>query len=91
MHVHIATRPHLTLITFCKTHWATKIRIVIIYFRFFYPSHVSRPMINNLIIFNLNINGIPKHFSSLVEEEVMLNHFDVLTFCETKLTNDIEK
>lgn len=48
-------------------------------------------MINNLIIFNLNINGIPKHFSSLVEEEVMLNHFDVLTFCETKLTNDIEK
>lgn len=42
-------------------------------------------MINNLIIFNLS-----KHFSSLVEE-VMLNHFDVLTLCGTKLTNDIEK
>lgn len=48
-------------------------------------------MTNNLIIFNLNINSIPKHFSSLVEEEVMLNHFDVLTLCGTKLTNDIEK
>lgn len=51
----------------------------------FYPSHVSSAWTNNLIIFNLNINSIPQYSSRLIKK-IILNYFDVLTFCETKLT-----
>ena len=47
--------------------------------------------VNNFSIFCHNINSIPKHFDELVT--MLMNNqklnFDVLTFCETKLTNDI--
>lgn len=35
-------------------------------------------------------HSIPLHFSELEYNNICVQHFDILGFCETKLTSDIE-
>ena len=47
---------------------------------------------NILSVISLNINSLPLNLHSFIDECINpMNHqFDVMTFCESKLTNDIQ-
>ena len=55
------------------------------------PEEINNVTKNNLFsCCTYNINSIPKHFGEFEFECLNNSNFDVIGFCETKLTNDIE-